>query len=158
MTSDLWLCGGELRFKANHSIKSWIPWQKSLWLQELCCVLPYLVFSGVTHNLAMPCSLFPLCFHRLQSSSEPAHPWNGDTAVGTPLGDIDPQWVLMGGAFAHLSMVEGVAVTFWRGWCQGTEAAVTGMVWHGLGGVRWTEVVAQSGDGDVCDAGQRWLP
>lgn len=42
------LCGGELGFKANHSIKSWIPWQKSLWPQQLCCVLLYLVFSGVT--------------------------------------------------------------------------------------------------------------
>lgn len=52
-------------------------------------------------------------------------------------------------------MVESMAVTF-RAWWQRTEAAATGRVWHGLGGVRWTQVVSQSGD--VCDAGQRWLP
>lgn len=131
------LCGGELGFKANHSIRSCIPWQEPLWLQELCCVLLYLVFSGVTHNLAMPCWLFPPCFLRLQPSSEPAHPWNGDTAVGPPLRDTDPQWVLTGGAFVPLSMVEGVAVTFCRAWWQRTEAAVTGRVWHGL---RWSEM------------------
>lgn len=78
--------------------------------------------------------------------------------MGTPLGDTDPQRVLMGGAFAHLSIVEGVAVPFCRGLWQRTGTAVTGRVWRGLGGVRWTEVVARSGDGDLCDAGQRWLP
>lgn len=66
--------------------------------------------------------------------------------------------MLMGGAFARLSTLEGVAVTFCRGRWQRTETAVTGRVWHGLGGVRWTEVVAHSGDGDLCDAGQQWLP
>lgn len=51
--------------------------------------------------------------------------------------------------------MESMAVAF-RGWWQRTEAAATGRVWHGLGGVRWTQVVSHSGD--ACDAGQRWLP
>lgn len=65
---------------------------------------------------------------------------------------------IVGGAFAPWSIVEGVAVTFCRGQWQRTGTAATGRVWHGLGGVRWTEAVARSGDSDLCDAGQQWLP
>lgn len=158
---DFWyfgymVCGDELRFE-NSYIKRWISWYVTVAPTAVWCVPCTLGCSGVTYNSAVTCLLFTPCFLRLQPSSEFAHPLNSSTLTpqwgGTSLGDMDLQ------AGAKWRCLPVWALWDVWPWCftgdqwQGTETAIKGRVWHELGGVRWSEVVAQSDDGVWCDTG-----
>lgn len=84
------------------------------------CALPTLCCSGVTLDLAVPCSLFTPCFLRLQLSSEFAHPLKGSV------------WRLQWG---HLGDTDLQAGADWRCLCLCVHCGACGRdIWQGLSG------------------------
>lgn len=127
--------------------------------RTVCC-------SEITHDPAVPCYSWP----RVSSGYSPPRSWLTLWVEGCwrCSGDFSGRPGPPGGCSLEMSLPVCTSWNMWP-WCftgaqwQGTETAIPGRVWHELGGVRWTEGVAQCDGGVWCDAGlavaslSRWM-